>query len=224
MHTLQPLGQGIVHLGTTGAGLAHLLSGAMARKNGDDCAVELLGSGQEEGLAVSHGLADEQAGSGQIVGQADFGQAVAVGCTETSQCHCQGMSDRILVHLDTTVAGLAMTGNDCEVEIALANTDHVDWVSAAARLGGPVQVGLGGTVCHAELPVLESNWRLSEDHHLCWALVIYPHYPGCNVVIYPHYPGCGHVACAGPAGLAEGASAAVRQQPVTQPLRPAQPP
>ena len=88
MHTLQPLGQGIVHLGTTGAGLAHLLSGAMARKNGDDCAVELLGSGQEEGLAVSHGQADEQAGCGQVVGQADFGQVVTVVGTGTGQCHC----------------------------------------------------------------------------------------------------------------------------------------
>jgi hypothetical protein len=175
----------------------------MARKNGDDCAVELLGSGQEEGLAVSHGLADEQAGSGQIVGQTDFGQAVAVGCTETSQCHCQGMSDRILVHLDTT--GLAMTGNDCAVEIALANTDHVDWVSAAAssdlaedvhlvvlsarhvpvwavaRLGGPVQVGLGGTVCNTELlgpiaGVLQAfplpDHSVCVEHQLCWALVV----------------------------------------------------
>ena len=50
--------------------------------------MELLESGQEEGLAVSHGQADEQAGSGQVVGQADFGQVVTVVGTGTGQCHC----------------------------------------------------------------------------------------------------------------------------------------
>jgi hypothetical protein len=40
-HILHTLGLGMGHLSTSGAGLAHLLSEAMARKTGDDCAVEI---------------------------------------------------------------------------------------------------------------------------------------------------------------------------------------
>ena len=222
-----------VHLGTGMTHTLHLveLSEAMARKAGEDCAVEIeLASTDHVDLvsvAASLDLAEER-------------------------------------RLAEGVYHVVLSARLVQVLV---------WV--VARLGGPIQVGLGVAVCHAELLgpidgvlqawplldcsvwneqvvetryhvellgaaawgvvldgvqllVLESNLvqrtelRLSGDHRLGGALVILKIFQTVPsilaLVTCTHHPGCVYGARAGPARLASGTPSAVCQQPATPQL------
>jgi hypothetical protein len=261
----------MVRLDTTGAGIADLLSQsmmmeavadyaveivqaevgqlvelseAMARKAGDDCAVEIELASTDHvdwvSVAASLDLAEE--------GRLAEGVYLVV------------LSARLVQVLGRLAEGGGAAQGDHLLGLSARHVQVLVWV--VAKLGGPIQVGLGVAVCNAELlgpiagvlqawplldcsvwvvldgvqlPVLESNLlqrtelRLSGDHQQGGALVILRTFQTVPsmlaLVTCTHRPGCGLCARAGPARLASGAPSTVRQQPATpQLLRPALPP
>jgi hypothetical protein len=94
-HTLHTLGLGMGHLGTSGAGLAHLLSEAKARETGDDCAVEVVVASTDHvdwvSVAASLHLAEE----GRLAEGVHL--VVLSACLDLTECGGAAEGDHLLV-------------------------------------------------------------------------------------------------------------------------------
>jgi hypothetical protein len=143
----------IVHLDTTVAGMADLLSQAMVMEGVADYAVEIaqaeVGQLDKFSEAMARKAGDDCAVEVALASTDQVDWVSVAGCLAEGECLARRNHHVVLsASLDFAECGGVAESN---LLLVLSARPVQVLVLVVARLGGPVQVGLGGAVCHAEL-------------------------------------------------------------------------